>query len=410
MKTLVKYEFLKILRKPSTLIVMVVSVLLTAFLFGLPILQYQTYNQEGVLCGLAGIEYEKALASENTVVLNDEFVQDVVQEVTQLFADPDNVGFDGTEKFLIGNAYWQDIAPKEKLLRLIATNYAKQGESAGYNQLPELNLSETSFYTAREKKIEALLNASSRNLSDAQKQYWQNLNQHVAVPFNYGYYEGWEVILTSFELLIFAILSICIGIAPVFSNEYQMGTDALILSAKYGKTKCVSAKIIAAFLFAIIAFTLHIIVAFGLPLAFFGFEGWQLPLQILGTTIPYPFTLLQMCLINTGVLYLVLIAMAGLTLLLSAKLKTPYMVLAILVPVLFIPMFLTPTGTQGIYNKLLFLLPYRAMMPEFGKYISYQIGGLVFDVLTVRMIVYLIITIVFVISACHAFKKHQVSA
>ena len=93
-----------------------------------------------------------------------------------------------------------------------------------------------------------------------------------------------------------------------------------------------------------------------------------------------------------------------------AKLKTPYMVLAILVPVLFIPMFLTPTGTQGIYNQLLFLLPYHAMMPEFGKYISYQIGSLVFDVLSVRMIVYPIIAIVFVISACHAFKKHQVSA
>ena len=36
MKTLVKYEFLKILRKKSTLIVMAVSLLLTAFLFGLP--------------------------------------------------------------------------------------------------------------------------------------------------------------------------------------------------------------------------------------------------------------------------------------------------------------------------------------------------------------------------------------
>ena len=36
---LVKYEFLKILRKRSTLIVMAVSLLLTVFLFGLPIIQ-----------------------------------------------------------------------------------------------------------------------------------------------------------------------------------------------------------------------------------------------------------------------------------------------------------------------------------------------------------------------------------
>lgn len=44
---LIKYEFLKILRKKSTFIVMAASLLLTAFFFGLPIMQYQTYNQDG---------------------------------------------------------------------------------------------------------------------------------------------------------------------------------------------------------------------------------------------------------------------------------------------------------------------------------------------------------------------------
>ena len=46
---LVKYEFLKILRKKSTFIVMAVSLVLTGFLFGLPIVQYQIYNQDGVI-------------------------------------------------------------------------------------------------------------------------------------------------------------------------------------------------------------------------------------------------------------------------------------------------------------------------------------------------------------------------
>ena len=52
---LIKYEFLKILRKKSTLIVMAASLLVTAFLFGLPVLQFQTYNQDGVIKGLEGI-------------------------------------------------------------------------------------------------------------------------------------------------------------------------------------------------------------------------------------------------------------------------------------------------------------------------------------------------------------------
>ena len=54
---LIKYEFLKILRKKSTLIVMVVSLLLTAFLFGLPIMRYQTYNHYYVIKGTEGISY-----------------------------------------------------------------------------------------------------------------------------------------------------------------------------------------------------------------------------------------------------------------------------------------------------------------------------------------------------------------
>ncbi len=51
---LIKYEFLKILRKKSTLLVMAASLLITAFLFGLPVLQFQTYSQEGVIKGHCG--------------------------------------------------------------------------------------------------------------------------------------------------------------------------------------------------------------------------------------------------------------------------------------------------------------------------------------------------------------------
>ena len=69
---LLNTNFLKILRKKSTLIVMVASLLVTAILFGLPILRYQTYNQEGVITGLAGIEYEKEQAENYSVPLTDD--------------------------------------------------------------------------------------------------------------------------------------------------------------------------------------------------------------------------------------------------------------------------------------------------------------------------------------------------
>ncbi len=407
---LVKYEFLKILRKKSTLIVMVASLLVTAFMFGLPILRYQTYNQDGVINGFAGIEYEKMQAEKYSVPLTDEYITNTIREVQQLFENPDNVGYDGYEKFLIDSAYWDGIAPRENLLGMIAKNYADPNESVGYNALPDLDISEgTDFYGARQEKIEKLLNVSSRELSEEQKAYWRDMNSKVDEPFTYGYFEGWEIIISSFELLMFALLAVCIVIAPVFSGEYQAGTDAVILSAKYGKTKLTTAKIIASYLFGALAFTLHVVVALGLPLAAFGFDGWDLPLQIANTTIPYPFTFLQSVLVNLGVVYLVLFALIGLTLLLSAKMKSPYFVLIVLVPVLFIPMFLSPNGTTGAYNLTLFLLPYRSTVPEIGKYISYQFGGLVLDAFTMRAILYAVLTAVMLPLARLGFKKHQVA-
>lgn len=407
---LIKYEFLKILRKKSTLIVMAASLLVTAFLFGLPVLQFQTYNQDGVIKGLEGIAYEKEQAADYSVPLTNEYVTETIREVQQLFENPDNVGYDGYERFLIEGAYWDGIAPREDLLNMIAKNYVNPNESAGYNKLPELDISEgTDFYAARQEKIERLLNDASRAMSEEQKAYWQDMNSKVDAPFTYGYYDGWEIIISSFELLMFALLAVCIVIAPVFSGEYQAGTDAVILSAKYGKTKLTTAKIIASYLFGGLAFTLHVVVALGLPLAAFGFEGWDLPLQIANTTIPYPFTFLQAALVNLGVVYLVLFAMIGLTLLLSAKMKSPYLVLIVLVPVLFIPLFLSPNGTTGAYNLTLFLLPYRSTIPEVGKYISYQLGSLVLDAFTVRAILYALLTAVMLPLARLGFKKHQVS-
>lgn len=405
---LMKYEFLKILRRKSTLIIMAASLLLTAVFFGLPILQFQTYDQGGVLEGLEGIAHEKEQYAESSVPLTNEYIAETIREVQELFENPDNVGYDGTEQFLIEDAYWNGIAPREKLLDMIAENYADPNVSAGYNALPDLDISNgTDFYQARQDKIEKILNDPSKGLSEEEKAYWRDKNSKVAEPFPYGYFEGWEIIISAFELLMFAVLAICIVIAPVFAGEYQAGTDAVILSAKYGKTKVTAAKIAAALLFGVLAFTLHVVIAFALPLAAFGIDGWNLPLQINGTTVPYPLTFLEGALINLGVIYLVLIAMIGLTLFLSARMKSPYLVLTVVVPVLFIPMFLSLNGTSGIYNLLVFLTPYQSLVPRFGSYISYQFGSVVLDAFSMRAVVYAILALILLPLAGIGFKKHQ---
>ena len=163
------------------------------------------------------------------------------------------------------------------------------------------------------------------------------------------------------------------------------------MSGKYGKTKLTTAKILAALFFGVLAFTLHVLLAFGLPLAAFGTDGWNLPLQINGTTVPYPLTFLEGTLINLGVIYLVLLAMIGVTLFLSARMKSPYLVLTVVVPVLFVPMFLSPNGTSGIY----------------GSYLSYQFGPVVLDAFAVRTVLYAVLALILLPLAGRGFRRHQ---
>lgn len=157
--------------------------------------------------------------------MSEEYIAETILEVQQLFKNPDNVGYDGNEKFLIGDAYWNKIAPREKLLNMIAKTYDSPNENSGYNRFPDLDITDSAnFYRARESKIRALLNSPTRGLSDEQKEYWDGMAGKVTIPLQYGYYEGWEIVMSSLELLTFAILSICIAVAPVFSGEYQAGT------------------------------------------------------------------------------------------------------------------------------------------------------------------------------------------
>jgi hypothetical protein len=141
----------------------------------------------------------------------------------------------------------------------------------------------------------------------------------------------------------------------------------------------------------------------------YGTDGWNLPIQLTGTLIPYTFTFLQATLINTAVMFIVHLALIGFTLFLSSKMKTPFLVLIVIIPVLFIPMFMTATGTSGLYNLVLFLTPYHSILPPFGRYISYQFGGMVLDVFTMRAVVYGLFTLVTIPFARLGFKKHQVT-
>lgn len=66
-----------------------------------------------------------------------------------------------------------------------------------------------------------------------------------------------------------------------------------------------------------------------------------------------------------------------------------------------------------VWNRILVLLPYRAAQPVFSDdfygYFGYPLGGVTFDVVTVRMFVYAVITLMCIPFVRKTWRKHQVA-
>jgi hypothetical protein len=218
--------------------------------------------------------------------------------------------------------------------------------------------------------------------------------------------------LQCLELLIVPIIAICICVAPVFAGEYQSGADSVILSTRYGKSKLIKIKISATFLFALIVFSINVLLTVGIQLATFGMDGWNLPLQILNVTVPYNLSLLEAAIVCIVNLYLVLIGMVAFTLFLSAKMKTSFVVLVVDILVILLPVFMGLSGTNGILNHILMLFPYMSAQPvfpaDYTSYFSYPLPGLTLDIITMRIIVYAVLSVVCLPFVGRAFKRHQV--
>lgn len=417
MRELLLLEFKKIAKKRMNIVVIAVCLVIVAGLFALPVKQFIVLDTDGnQLAGGAAIEQERTYQNSYAGPLTDEKIQADLGAYQALFADTTNVSQDSETKRLNDTAYYKYFFPYYDYWRLINGNYTKPTQfDSSFSAITTMNLEEgLDFYGAREKKINMLLNQTyvDWNFSKSEKAFWTNRTAAIPTPFAYSYHAGWETLLNCMELFITAIIGICICVAGVFSGEYQTGAAGIILATQHGKSKLATAKIAAALLYSLAAFTLFIAVGCGIQLLYFGFDGYDLPVQVLNSIAPYRLSLLGAALLAVATLYLILLGMVSVTLLLSARMKSTVPVLVVVILVMMLPMFLGSSETSGVWNRILVLLPYRAAQPvfadEFFGYFGYPVGAHTFDIVTIRIMAYTVLALLCLPCSKRAWSKHQV--
>ena len=211
------------------------------------------------------------------------------------------------------------------------------------------------------------------------------------------------------QYLIFAILAVVIACASTYNVEYQERTDAVLLSTKFGKSRLGKAKTIAAIIIATTVYWFMALTLLIVSLIFFGMDGTELHIQVPMLMSTYNISLFAATLITCVIGYLAMLALLGIVLLLSARMKSSMGILAIGVAVVMVPLFV-PNLYNNVANHILFLFPYYALNPQnLFDMVSYSLGSIVIEYPMMLTILYAILFVGGSLLATRSFAKHQVA-
>lgn len=241
-------------------------------------------------------------------------------------------------------------------------------------------------------------------------------------PLQYGFWDSWCWFITGYggntiSIAIPALIVIIIAISTVFSNEYSLKTDALILTTKHGKNRQIVAKLLTCIIFVTLIFVglfAMDCVAYGWQ---YGMDGWNADIQANLGLVFYgaliPMSNLQLLFFALLLTWLAGIFTAGLTTALSAVTKTPFSTLIIALAVFVFPAILKQTFAERAVRDSLIVFPINAVnTPEVIR-MHIDVNSIFFGQplapLHWIMIASVAVLILSSIVAYKAFKSHQVT-
>lgn len=343
--------------------------------------------------------------------LSQENVDKIVGQYLEYQNDPetrsDNPMYENLSEEVFRSFYF----PNRLLFHMIYNAYAKLGSDETLLNVLKENYKKD-FRKAQIEKYGKVIKhqAELGIITEQQADYW-NKKANEIDGCTFGYCAGWRQILYMGDWFLLIMVVVCISVAPVFAGEYQSKCDSLFLCMKYGKSKLVTAKIMAAVSFATVVYW-GITIAYSLVcLLVYGMEGAALPVQMQNptTVIGYDMTMAQAAVLLMVFGYIVTLGMTGITLLFSALLKNPFYVIVFAFLVIVVPLFAQALKLGYTFSHILYLFPSMVTFFEYDSFHAYSIGKMVFNWQSASMIVNMAGAVIFSLLAQLIFKRHEVN-
>ena len=410
MSGMIKYEWKKIWTSRLTQISVIGCSLFLVFCVCSSFFQITATDENGqTVSGMTAVEVLQN--TQQRQELTQDRVNEIVDQYLEYINNPDTSSNNEAYHYLSQEKYSTFYLPNKELLSLITNVYEEPGSGSDIKDVLENNAGKdfTQARLDRDQKYIQLLEENGK-LTSIEADYWEGEVKKIS-EYQYGYHKGWDMILDALTWPVLIMMIICIGIAPIFSGEYQSKCDSLILCMKYGKSRLVSAKIIVVWLFTTCVYWGITLIYSAVYLGLLGTDGADLPIQLKypAISVGYHFSMAEGTIYALILAYFFTLGIAGITLLMSAVLKNAYGVIIIAFLLIIIPTFLSPDTGGYTWSRMLSLLPSKIADFSFQSYITYSIGKVVIKWPDMAIIVNGFGAIIFSTFSYWIFKKHQVN-
>ena len=225
-----------------------------------------------------------------------------------------------------------------------------------------------------------------------------------------GYTYGW--LRTSQDMVkvfIFLQLVIIVMLAPVFSGEYG-GVDNIILTSRYGRTKCVAAKAIGSVSASLAMTTVVSTASIASAIILYGSNGLDCsilfaPAEFVDGYIPFNITCGALLKYQILLAFSGTVSVTGITLILSAICKNQMTALAVSAALYFLPAVLPVPENSALFKLIAFLPLYNAQFVSLMS-ISQMGNGLLYSLWAVPVAAAAVSVGIGV--SCRVFARHQV--
>lgn len=233
-------------------------------------------------------------------------------------------------------------------------------------------------------------------------------------PPQLGSSSRWEAFLYSMTYIVLtAGIVIVIIVSPIFSEEYSSGMDALILTARYGKKRCVRAKIVASFCFVLV----YVVLVLSLGLVMFvgvkGTGGWDTDIQLselmLFSKIPVSLKCYEAIIYMVILSVISMLTLNGMVLMLSVISKTSFVSVIASSVVYLSPIFLV-SGSR-MKQQIMMMLPANSLISwDVLQLDEVHVGSLEVSHVTIIGLLMMVVVVAAFFVCVKVFSRHEVVA